>query len=82
MGHGPVVGHDAVFSGPQSFSTINSISTINSKLRETWCFSLNVNGPKVENPCTKLFQTTGGRETSPALRMTTKMLIKQTSFVV
>jgi len=24
MGHGPVVGHDAVFSGPQSFSTINS----------------------------------------------------------
>jgi len=26
MGHGPVVGHDAVFSGPQSFSTINSIS--------------------------------------------------------
>jgi len=39
MGHGPVVDHDAVFSGPQSFSTINS------KLRETWCFSLNVNGP-------------------------------------
>jgi len=26
MGHGPVVGHDAVFSGPQSFSTINAIS--------------------------------------------------------
>jgi len=22
MGHGPAVGHDAVFSGPQSFSTI------------------------------------------------------------
>jgi len=31
---------------------------------------------------TKLFQTTGGRETTPALRMTTKMPIKQTSFVV
>ena len=31
MGHGPVVGHDAVFSGPQSFSTINSISTQNTK---------------------------------------------------
>jgi len=57
------MGHDAVFSGPQSFSSINSIYTINSKLRETWCFSLNVNGPtlfltnlvgheqkKVENP--------------------------------
>jgi len=25
MGHGPVVGHDAVFSWPQSFSTIYSI---------------------------------------------------------
>jgi len=30
----------------------------------------------------KLFQTTGGRETTPALRMTTKLLIKQTSFAV
>ena len=35
MGHGPLVGHDAVFSGPQRFSTINSISTINSKLHVT-----------------------------------------------
>jgi len=55
------MGHDAVFSGPQSSSTINS------KLHETWCFSLNVNGPtpfltnlvgheqkKVENPWTSL----------------------------
>jgi len=32
--------------------------------------------------CTKFFQTSGGRETTPALRMTTKTLIKQTSFVV
>jgi len=31
---------------------------------------------------TKLFQTTGGIETTLALWMTTKMRIKQTSFVV
>ena len=40
MSHGPVVGHDAVFSGPQSFSTVNSISTTNSKLRVTTFLSL------------------------------------------
>ena len=40
MGHGPVVGRDAIFSGPQRFSTINSISTINSKLRVTTFLSL------------------------------------------
>jgi len=26
MGHGPVLGHDVVFSGQQRFSTINSVS--------------------------------------------------------
>jgi len=30
----------------------------------------------------KLFQTSGRKETTPTLTMTTKMLIKQTSFVV
>jgi len=36
MGHGPVVGHDAVFSGPQSFFTINSKLRVATFLSLSW----------------------------------------------
>jgi len=36
MGHGPVVGYDAVFNGPQSFSTINSKLRVTTFLSLSW----------------------------------------------
>ena len=52
------MGHDAVFSGPQSFSTINSISAIHSKLRVTTFLSLfwwNLQ-PYIKHYCRKMLQ--------------------------